>query len=77
MICILFWKFCINVLNSETKQKTLEEIAAAFGDRVVEIEERDILAEEAVMSGKEAVEHVEDKGQKHTDEEQVAWYEGI
>lgn len=37
---------------SETKQKTLEEIAAAFGDKVVLITENDVAAEEAVIGDK-------------------------
>ncbi|KAL2220499.1 MFS monosaccharide transporter [Thermoascus aurantiacus ATCC 26904] len=43
----------------ETKQKTLEEIAAAFGDRVVLPSEAEIAAEEAVMEDKAATGHVE------------------
>ncbi|KAF2098065.1 putative MFS monosaccharide transporter [Rhizodiscina lignyota] len=41
----------------ETKKKTLEEIAAAFGDRVVELDEQQIAAEEVVIEGKAAQEH--------------------
>lgn len=52
---------------SETKQKTLEEIAAVFGDKVVLVSERDTRAvedEDAGMGGGkgkdgEVVEHVE------------------
>jgi hypothetical protein len=47
------------LLYSETKQKTLEEIAAAFGDKVVLLTERDIAAEETVMEEKARVEQVE------------------
>jgi TPP-dependent pyruvate/acetoin dehydrogenase alpha subunit len=36
----------------ETKKKTLEEIAAAFGDRVVLVDENDVAAETAVMGDK-------------------------
>ncbi|KAI1358789.1 putative MFS monosaccharide transporter [Xylaria arbuscula] len=43
----------------ETKQKTLEEIAAAFGDQVVEIKEHDITAEGGVFDAKATVSHVE------------------
>ncbi|CRG91309.1 Low-affinity glucose transporter [Talaromyces islandicus] len=43
----------------ETKKKTLEEIAAAFGDKVVELEENDVAVEEAVMGAKAGSEHVE------------------
>jgi hypothetical protein len=46
---------------SETKQKTLEEIAAAFGDKVVLVSERDIASEEAVMDDKIRVEQLEMK----------------
>jgi hypothetical protein len=46
-------------LVSETKKKTLEEIAAAFGDCVVDVEERDIAAEEAVMDAKVGAQHVD------------------
>lgn len=45
--------------NSETKQKTLEEIAAAFGDKVVLVTERDLAAEEAVMDAKVGAAEVE------------------
>lgn len=38
-------------LQSETKQKTLEEIAAAFGDKVVLLTEIEVAAEEAIMDG--------------------------
>lgn len=43
----------------ETKQKTLEEIAAAFGDRVMLVTDTDIAAEEAVMEDKVTTGHVE------------------
>ena len=45
----------------ETKQKTLEEIAAAFGDNVVLVTERHIASEEAVMDDKIRAEHLEIK----------------
>lgn len=41
----------------ETKQKTLEEIAAAFGDRVVQVDEDAMAAEETAMDGKVDVEN--------------------
>lgn len=44
---------------SETKQRTLEEIAAAFGDRVVEVEDVDIATEEAITAAKNQSEHLE------------------
>lgn len=36
----------------ETKKKTLEEIAAAFGDKVVMLTETDLAVESAVMEDK-------------------------
>lgn len=44
----------------ETKQKTLEEIAAAFGDRVVEVNDKERMAEAAALEGKATVLHVEE-----------------
>lgn len=46
--------------TSETKQKTLEEIAAAFGDKVVSLTESDIEVENAVMSDKVKAVQVEE-----------------
>ncbi|THW26714.1 putative MFS monosaccharide transporter, partial [Aureobasidium pullulans] len=46
--------------TSETRRKTLEEIAAAFGDKVVTLTERDIAIEEAIAEDKNVSEHVED-----------------
>ena len=43
---------CILMSCSETKQKTLEEIAATFGDRVVEVDERQIASEAIAIEGK-------------------------
>jgi hypothetical protein len=37
---------------SETKQKTLEEIAAAFGDKVVLVTDTDVAAEEVMIHDK-------------------------
>ena len=39
----------MNLPSRETNQKTLEEIASAFGDRVVELEEQDVAAEEVAF----------------------------
>lgn len=49
----------LRLLLSETKQRTLEEIAAAFGDRVVEVEDVDIATEEAITAAKNQSEHLE------------------
>lgn len=44
---------------SETRNKTLEEIASAFGDKVVTLTEREIFAEQTVFEGKAATGHIE------------------
>ena len=46
--------------HRETKRKTLEEIAAAFGDKVVLITENDVAAEDAVMGDKAEEARVEE-----------------
>lgn len=48
-----------NTINSETRHKTLEEIAAAFGDKVVEVGEREVEAEGSVLEEKAGARHVE------------------
>ena len=48
-------------ISSETKHKTLEEIAAAFGDKVVTLTEMDLATEQTVFEEKAAVGHVEVK----------------
>lgn len=52
--------------NRETRRKTLEEIAAAFGDKVVTLTEREMAIEEAIAEDKIVAEHVErvDDGKK-------------
>ncbi|KAI8946660.1 putative MFS monosaccharide transporter [Xylaria longipes] len=45
----------------ETKQKSLEEIAAAFGDRVVEVNEHDIAVEGEIFDTKATVSHIEER----------------
>lgn len=42
----------IHSFHRETKQKSLEEVAAAFGDKVVLVNETDLAIEEAVMEEK-------------------------
>ncbi|KAI1813194.1 putative MFS monosaccharide transporter [Poronia punctata] len=42
-ICVIYFVL-IYLYFPETKQKSLEEIAAAFGDRVVDVDERDVKA---------------------------------
>jgi hypothetical protein len=52
-------EFVDEILFRETKQKTLEDIAAAFGDKVVLVDERAIAAEEVVLEEKARLEEVE------------------
>jgi hypothetical protein len=47
------------LLCSETKKKTLEEIASAFGDKVVLVSDQDVAIEQAIMGDKSPSEHVE------------------
>jgi hypothetical protein len=51
--------FANRFLSSETKKKTLEEIAAAFGEKVVLVTDQDLAIEEAIMGDKAPAEHVE------------------
>lgn len=39
--------------------KSLEEIAAAFGDKVVLVTDQDVAIEEAIMGDKDPAEHLE------------------
>ncbi|KAH8703560.1 putative MFS monosaccharide transporter [Talaromyces proteolyticus] len=57
--CTTFFLVVAYFYFPETKQKTLEEIAAAFGDKVVDLEETDVAVEEAVMEAKAGAQHVE------------------
>lgn len=49
--CCTLYLIGIYKFFPETKQKTLEEIAAAFGDKVVEVGENEMAAEELAMEG--------------------------
>lgn len=44
----------------ETKMRTLEEIAAAFGDKVVTLTENEVVAEQTVFEEKTKASHVEE-----------------
>jgi hypothetical protein len=44
----------------ETKRKTLEEIAAAFGDKVVTLTDNDLAAEQIVFEEKKKADHIEE-----------------
>ncbi|KIW14894.1 hypothetical protein PV08_07679 [Exophiala spinifera] len=62
--CCSVYLVLIYLYFPETKQKTLEEIAAAFGDHVVEVEEHAIQSEKVVfdtkVGGSARTAHVED-----------------
>ncbi|KAK2875351.1 hypothetical protein FQN49_001669 [Arthroderma sp. PD_2] len=57
--CSLFFLVIGYFYFPETKQKTLEEIAASFGDKVVEVSGSEIAAEGEVMAKQPGPEHVE------------------
>lgn len=57
--CSLFFLVVAYFYFPETRLKTLEEVAAAFGDKVVLVDERDVAAEEVVMDDKAGIGHVE------------------
>ncbi|UKZ52820.1 hypothetical protein TrVGV298_006607 [Trichoderma virens] len=59
--CCTVYLLIIYFYFPETNQKTLEEIAAAFGDRVVEIDEQDVVAEGVAFEGKASAGHIEDQ----------------
>ncbi|KEF60286.1 uncharacterized protein A1O9_05137 [Exophiala aquamarina CBS 119918] len=60
VVCSFFFLVIAYFYFPETKQKTLEEIAAAFGDKVVLLTEDDVAAEAAVMGDKLEEMQVED-----------------
>ena len=45
--------------HSETMHKTLEEIAAAFGDKLVQVDEQQVASEGLALEQKAASKHVE------------------
>jgi len=51
-------------MSSETRHKTLEEIAAAFGDKVVTLTETELTAEQTVFEEKAAIGHVEEREER-------------
>ncbi|UJO21622.1 Sugar transporter STL1 [Fulvia fulva] len=57
--CTLFFLVIAYFYFPETKHKTLEEIAAAFGDRVVTLIDHEIIAEQAVFEGKTTTARIE------------------
>ncbi|EON95722.1 putative mfs monosaccharide transporter protein [Phaeoacremonium minimum UCRPA7] len=58
--CCIIYLGIIYFYYPETNQKTLEEIAAAFGDHVVEVDEQEIVAEGVAMESKAVPVHLED-----------------
>ncbi|KAK4498178.1 hypothetical protein PRZ48_010835 [Zasmidium cellare] len=57
--CTLFFLVVAYFYFPETRHKTLEEIASAFGDKVVTLTERDLAVEQTVFEGKAATGHIE------------------
>ncbi|KAK5168942.1 uncharacterized protein LTR77_006251 [Saxophila tyrrhenica] len=55
--CTLFFLVCAYVWFPETRNKNLEEIAAAFGDKVVELTENDVATANAVFDEKTKMDH--------------------
>ena len=53
--CSLFFLIMAYLYFPETRRKSLEEIAAAFGDKVVLIEDQDVVGEQEVLDGKNGV----------------------
>lgn len=48
------------LMFDQTRHKTLEEIAAAFGDKVVTLTENDVVAEQTVFEDKAKADHLEE-----------------
>ncbi|KAK5724238.1 hypothetical protein LTR17_013524 [Elasticomyces elasticus] len=59
--CTLFFLIIAYFYFPETRHKTLEEIAAAFGDKVVTLTDVEIAREHNVFEAKAAAGHVEDE----------------
>lgn len=58
--CSLFFLVIAYFYFPETTHKTLEEIASAFGDRVVTLAETEVHAEQKAFESKAATERVEE-----------------
>ncbi|KAK0930919.1 hypothetical protein LTR29_016576 [Friedmanniomyces endolithicus] len=59
--CTFFFLIIAWFYFPETRHKTLEEIAAAFGDKVVTLTEIEIAQEQTVFEEKATMGHVEDR----------------
>ncbi|KAK4903273.1 hypothetical protein LTR27_000201 [Elasticomyces elasticus] len=59
--CTLFFLVIAYFYFPETRHKTLEEIAAAFGDKVVTLTDVEIAREHSVFEAKAAAGHIEDE----------------
>jgi len=57
--CAAFFFVIAYFYFPETRHKTLEEIAAAFGDKVIEVGDREVEAEGSVLEEKAGARHVE------------------
>ena len=58
--CTLFFLAIAYLYFPETRRKSLEEIAAAFGDKVVDLEETPVTSSDNAVGGKGAREHIEE-----------------
>lgn len=58
--CSFFFLVMAYFFFPETKQKSLEEIAAAFGDKVVAPDDNNLKTEEAIFKGKRDADHEEE-----------------
>lgn len=57
--CTSFFLVIAYLYFPETRHKTLEEVAAAFGDKVVTLTENDVVAEQTVFEEKDKDKHWE------------------
>src|ERR1700749_2827383 len=57
--CTVFFLVCAYFWFLETRNKTLEEIGATFGDKVVTLTENEMAAEHAVFEEKVKTEHID------------------
>ncbi|KAI5363954.1 Putative major facilitator, sugar transporter, major facilitator superfamily [Septoria linicola] len=63
--CTLFFLIIAYFYFPETRHKTLEEIAAAFGDRVVTLTDRDLTIEETAFESKDVDKRIEMAEEEH------------
>lgn len=57
--CCVVYLVIVYLYYPETKQRTLEEIAAAFGDKVVDVKDEEINTDALALDSKPKSDHVE------------------